>query len=314
MKNYQNMSLEWIRDVNLNDYKKNIKEHRAYLTQYCQAKDSKRWELYNELAVLDIFDGKYSDAKRKLFQAANLKGFNYSVSSNLGVVYELMGNNDSALYYVKRAMTLEPSSHRRSEWIHLKLLEAKLKDADWVYTNSIITINKESNNFSSGTVTTEEGEMSIDRLIDQIDYQLHERMIFVKPKDKYVANLLVTLGRLYSLKYDNGNADNVFRMAIEYDDQFKEQSEKFNLDYLPLKRYEKIIKDAHHINDSMQLFLITSKSKFQQSMHRKANTKIESDYTNSVLLRKRLRVYVPIVIISVSILCLFVFIRLKFKK
>ena len=44
----------------------------------------------------------------------------YVVIANLGTTYELMGNNEKALEYIKKGMKLNPRSHNGSEWIHVE--------------------------------------------------------------------------------------------------------------------------------------------------------------------------------------------------
>lgn len=84
-------------------------------------------EDYSDYGVMLVYNGKYSEAK-SIFQKIekNQPGL-YATAANLGTVYELIGKNDSAYYWIDKAIKINPESHDGSEWIHLKILEAKIK-------------------------------------------------------------------------------------------------------------------------------------------------------------------------------------------
>ena len=205
--NYPALSLSEIRDLRLHSYSGKIEEWKAFVEEYF-TKGPADWEYLNELAVCDIFTGNYAAAKKKLFSAISIKGLNYRISANLGVLYELSGNTDSAYYYTKKAYELDHSSHNGSEWIHLKILEAEIKEArspGWLGKHPILN--------ADSALSVEE----CNRMIYQLDLQLHERMLLVKPRNIFVADLLVTLGRLNEAVYGYKSAVEPYRFAGEYD-------------------------------------------------------------------------------------------------
>jgi tetratricopeptide (TPR) repeat protein len=227
---YHYKSLATIRNIHFSNYQKQIEHNREQAGLHLN-KDKTGYLI--DIASLDIISGKYESAKNILHGLLKTKSIRYedrySATANLGVVHELMGNNDSAKYYVAEALKLNPRSHENSEWIHFKLLEAKEKDATWIYTNEIaafqvIKINAEAG-FSQ--ILTANGTTTIDELIRQINWQLHERMLFVKPKDKLVANLLFTLGKLYYLKNDQQKAESTFALAKEYDPALTSECDRY---------------------------------------------------------------------------------------
>lgn len=66
----------------------------------------------------------------------------YNILANLGTCYELSGRLDSALKYISLGLEKNPNSHRGSEWIHVKILEAKIKEQQypgWINTNEIVS-------------------------------------------------------------------------------------------------------------------------------------------------------------------------------
>lgn len=208
------------------DYQKRIAKQELELKNHSAAEKTK-WDYFNEVAILNIYKGEYAEAKKMLFKASRLDTFNYSVCSNLGVVYELMGNLDSAYYYTSAAVKMFPRSHGNSEWIHLKILEAtkKIKTTPtWIYDNSVIgfkfaksELPSKRYSFGQDTAKNEYYDHYVVELIGQIEYQLRERMVFVKPENKIVANLLFTLGELYITEIDCEKAEEVYKLAMEYD-------------------------------------------------------------------------------------------------
>ena len=118
---------------------------------------------------------------------------NYNLSANLGTAYELVGKLDSALKYISKGYQLNKQSHRGSEWVHIKILEAKIKqekDANWIIKNPIISEKvldqfKKASKFNNSTV----------RQINQnLFYQIKTRAPFTPAPNQTITNLLITLG------------------------------------------------------------------------------------------------------------------------
>lgn len=65
----------------------------------------------------------------------------YGVIANLGTAYELDGQNERALKYISQSMDLNPRSHQETEWVLVKILEAKIKmakDPAWIQSHSVL--------------------------------------------------------------------------------------------------------------------------------------------------------------------------------
>ncbi len=179
-------------------------------------KDSSNWDFIN-LSIYLIYNNQLDSAITILEKVQQRGGDSYSIYSNLGVAYELKGNNDSAYYWTKKGLEINPSSHMESEWIHLKILEAQMainNDANWLKNNTVLghTIGNDSI-----PTTILNDNYARQRLAIGIEYQLRERMYFVKPKNKVVAQLLLQLADLYSLSVDLNNASGTYLLAQRYD-------------------------------------------------------------------------------------------------
>jgi hypothetical protein len=121
----------------------------------------------------------------------------YEINANLAVAYELNGLIDSALVYQKKAMLIKPSAHENSEWLHLKILEARkqvLVNPDWCIVNDITGIEKgisdkfkyQSHEFAGTQV-----------LFNNFISQLKERMPFSFAEDRVLGKLFLELGNAY---------------------------------------------------------------------------------------------------------------------
>ena len=85
-----------------------------------------RLELLSDYALNLVRAGKIKEAL-VIFEKLVVKYPNeYALQANLGTTYELMGDNKAALKHIKKGLELNPNSHEGSEWIHVKILEAKI--------------------------------------------------------------------------------------------------------------------------------------------------------------------------------------------
>jgi len=46
---------------------------------------------------------------------------------DLGTAYELAGKNEPALRWIREGLRRNPNSHKGTEWLHVKILEAKIE-------------------------------------------------------------------------------------------------------------------------------------------------------------------------------------------
>ena len=138
----------------------------------------------------------------------------YNINANLGTAYELAGKHEKAILYLKKALAINKDSHEGSEWIHIKILEAKIalqKNPNWLKENDLL-------GFSFGTDSKpiqKDGEW-VRTLAEQLGYQLSERVHFIKPKDVMVGDLLFLLGDAYALEVGLEPAMEAYKLADSY--------------------------------------------------------------------------------------------------
>ncbi|NRA12380.1 MAG: tetratricopeptide repeat protein [Crocinitomicaceae bacterium] len=139
----------------------------------------------------------------------------YTIAANLGTAYELDGQLEKALIFIKKGQKLNPDSHFKSEWIHIKILEAKIKEKSnpgWLNSHSIITVEEMHSKINPGHHYRG----------NQLEYQLRTRVAFTPAPNKVMANLLQTLAE-YNVEH--GTYENAI-MAYTYILEFTESDFK----------------------------------------------------------------------------------------
>jgi len=122
----------------------------------------------------------------------------YNIVANLGTAYELKGELDSALKYISKGLQINPKSHGGSEWVHVKILEAKKKEKqyrNWLESNPIIKMGE-----LADRIDTSKLRQSIRSINHQLNYQIRTRVPFTPAPNQTIAILLLSLGD-FNFKY-----------------------------------------------------------------------------------------------------------------
>lgn len=101
----------------------------------------------------------------------------YATAANLGTAYELSGDVPNALKWIREGVTRNSVSHQGTEWLHVAILETKLKlqgDPGWLRSASVL--DAAASRPAAETLRA-------------IEYQLNERLRFIKSKDPVVCDL-----------------------------------------------------------------------------------------------------------------------------
>ena len=148
-----------------------------------ELKKTRNYMLLSDYALVLMKLGKTKEALELLKVLYKHYPGEYKIATNLGTAYELNGQPDSALKYIRIDMKLNPHDHEGSEWIHAKILETKLaiaKDPAWLKTHSVLEL------------TDAQKKDSI--VWKHLNVQLQERVPFTPGPDNMVADLFVDLG------------------------------------------------------------------------------------------------------------------------
>jgi tetratricopeptide (TPR) repeat protein len=165
-------------------------------------------EFGNDLAVAKIFAGHYGAAITLLQTLEQRYPGGAKTASNLGTAFELVGNNAQALNWIKEGIRRNPEDHYGTEWLHVKILQAKIAvaaDPNWLKHNHVLGVS-----FGDGSRAVAPASLPSDHLGNAIaladvskaiDYQLDERLKFVTPPDAIIADLFFARGDLADLSH-----------------------------------------------------------------------------------------------------------------
>ncbi|MCI4670960.1 MAG: hypothetical protein MRZ79_22680 [Bacteroidia bacterium] len=183
------------------------KEADQHLKEY---KTNGSLEELSDYAANLIYLGELQNAKNIYHEIEGKKPDLYATASNLGTIYELIGKPDSALFWIKKSMKLNPDSHHGTEWIHVKILEFKLNGSN-NSNSSILGLD-----FGNGLIPENKTGWEVEELFYHIQHQLRERTKFVKPENQIVGNLYYDLGNAATLAFNLEYALEAYAMAQEY--------------------------------------------------------------------------------------------------
>lgn len=204
------------------DYDDNLPfGHNFILGKFAERSKFELDSLYRKTKDLDylsdkgyilILEEKYDEALKLYIKIEKLEPNRYSTASNIGTLYELMGNNKEALKWINKSIAINPKSHNGSEWLHSRILEAK--------------INGEKSQTAKFLLNTDFGNeirpvskldtIQLNKLDKSLSYQLNERISFIKPKDNIIAILLFELGNIKMIKGEFNTAKPILEEAKKY--------------------------------------------------------------------------------------------------
>lgn len=182
----------------------------------------------NNLAVALIHLGQIQEAIKILEDIERNDPGEYFTAANLGTAYELNSENQKALEWIREGVKRKKQSHFGTEWLHIKILEAKLaieKDADWLKTNSVLGADFSAANQTPPKVYSTDflgQQKSLGEIEEALVYQLHERLEFVKAPEPIVADLLFDLSKVFAISRTPEHAKAINELAVKYAANSKE--------------------------------------------------------------------------------------------
>ena len=151
----------------------------------------------NDLGVALLRHGRTTAAIRLFLLNERLQPGRYETATNLGTALELAGNDAAALRWIRIGIRRNPRSHDGTEWLHARILEAKIaaaRDPARLRELSIAGVDFGTRDLPAlprNLPVGNDGEpVTVVELNQAFQRQLFERMGFVRPEDPVVANLL----------------------------------------------------------------------------------------------------------------------------
>lgn len=167
----------------------------------------------SDYAMVQIVNGKYEEAKETYLNIEKIKPGQYVTAANLGTVYELLGDNKNALSWIRRSVQLNPPAHDSCEWLHIRILEAKLAGNAAINSDFILHTHFGRDSMPVSDLSKQE----LKQLRKALFYQLNERLTFVHPEDKIVAQLLFDLANVSLLTGANiYDVNDIYSMSKKY--------------------------------------------------------------------------------------------------
>lgn len=167
--------------------------------------------------------GQYEKARDVLLEAERISPGDYAVASNLGTAYELLGENEKALEWIGLGMKRQPDSHGGTEWVHVKILEAKIalaRDPKWLSNHSVLGVDfgtEPRPALSGAAYASRESQLAeANRVISGAAYQLSERFQFVKGPDPFVGDVTFDLANAIAVGRSVEAAEDIYQLALEY--------------------------------------------------------------------------------------------------
>ena len=164
------------------------------------------FKLLSDYGLHLVQAGKVKEALVIFEKLAELHPNEYSIIANLGTTYELSGQNEKALEYIRKGIQINPNSHDGSEWIHVKILEAKIaleKDASYLSNHSVLNLSVK--------------QKQSQKVFNQLYIQLQERFPFSpKEPNPIMADLFVEMGDFYFENISFEHAKAFYQIAKIY--------------------------------------------------------------------------------------------------
>lgn len=170
-----------------------------------QLKQKSDYKLLSDYTVLLMKAGKIKESLTILETLSKYYPNEYQIAANLGTAYELNGELEKAIRYIKRGMKLNPNAHDGSEWVHIKVLETKQKlvhDPTYLVTHSVLQLNDKNKNDSA--------------IRAQILIQVKERFPFSPGPNEIMASILMDLGDCYANTHSIEFAKAIYTVAKKY--------------------------------------------------------------------------------------------------
>lgn len=171
----------------------------------------------SDYAVALMFLGRSTEAVELLTKLEAEQPGKFFVAANLGTAYELTGSNAEALKWINEGIRRNPEDHKGTEWLHSKILEAKIaqeKDAEYFEKHSVLEL--QPGDIGEMVSVGHQKRLPPKDLADAIQYQLGERLQFVKSPDPAVASLLFDYAAIEAATRSMESAKHILKMATDY--------------------------------------------------------------------------------------------------
>ncbi len=175
---------------------------------------------HNDLAATLLRANRPEPALRLLLALERRHPGEYAVAANLGTAYELLGRDQEALRWIREGIARNPDSHHGTEWLHVRILEAKLSAGGVDGQRSLLGLDFGQAVAPARPRVLPAGNdgtpVSLYALATALRYQVLERAGLVPAPDPVVASLMRDWADLEMLAGSIEIADLMYRHSQRY--------------------------------------------------------------------------------------------------
>jgi tetratricopeptide (TPR) repeat protein len=193
--------------------KYDIEDLKATELKVLSAPASEKYKYISNYCATLIKLGRHREAIPILENLLTDRPYEYEMNANLAVAYELNGQIDKALIFLKKSISMNSKSHNESEWFHQRILEAA------------INLEKTNTNPQNTSILNLQNDTS--KIIGlQISYQLKERIPLTKAPNNLLSKVIEESADFYNANISLEWAIELYAIAICYS---SDTSVKMNL-------------------------------------------------------------------------------------
>jgi tetratricopeptide (TPR) repeat protein len=188
-----------------------------------EARPSPDFRTRNDYAVALMHLGEAKLAIPILRAIENERAGSYINAANLGTAYELAGDDREALRWIREAIRRNAQAHDGTEWLHVRILEAKIAlaaEPTWLANHSILGVDFGDRVVPKTPAALPRGNhgkaVRLDDLKYALWYQLDERYQFVRPPNVVVASLLFDWANVMFRTDALESAEALYRESLRY--------------------------------------------------------------------------------------------------
>ncbi|CAM9188565.1 tetratricopeptide repeat protein [Acinetobacter bereziniae] len=181
---------------------------------------SKSVEDLNDYGVLLIYAHQFDQAIQIFQRIEKLHPNLAKTAANLGTAYELAGQSEKAKYWIEQGIQRDPNIHQGSEWIHVKILDAKIqqqKDSTWIQRHDVLGLDfgqAAEPKAKVKTVQFQHKHYDLDKILLHSQTQMDQRLRFVD-HDPISAEIIFNMANIEMLNYNlaDDTVDLLYRRA-----------------------------------------------------------------------------------------------------
>lgn len=171
--------------------------------ELAQAKKNppKTFEQLNDYGVVLIQAHRYQEAIEIFEQLEKQRQNVAQTAANLGTAYELAGQISKARYWIQQGIKRNAHIHEGSEWIHLKILDAQMKqneNPEWIKQNDVFGLNFGNGAAPKAKVKQIEFDgqrYNLNQIFEHSKIQMLQRLSLVD-KDPITAQILFNMANI----------------------------------------------------------------------------------------------------------------------